>query len=816
MDTINYGIDLGTSNSAIAGATGGTAELFRDTNGLDTLPSAVAFEAGRQVVGAQAYQRQWKSGAVAVRFKRALGTNQTWTLAGADHPLRAEDLSAAVLMELKRLAALKGHTVEHAVLCTPAKFSAAQCEGTNEAARLAGIVDPVLISEPMAASFGYGFTHEKKGAWIVYDLGAGTFDAVVVRVFEGRMQPQVPEGDNRCGGSDMDRILWDEMVVPKICAALGIAADHPALARVRAGGLLECERAKQRLSQVDRAEFALSDLKPVFLLEDQEVDLVVPISRAELDRKVEPLIDHTVTLCRKLVQANRDVSEILLVGGPTVMPIVREKLQTLGLAVNFRDIHPMTAVATGAALYAGTLPAPRRVRPRPAESSGAVSPVSIVLDYEPVSEFDDAPVIVRCTDPRAGWVQIESASGDWTSGRIPPAEAGHVLVMPLTQRGTNLFRVKCFSPTGDVVLCDPQEMSIISGVAAGAAPMPGSFRVELVDPDAPDKFTDEVLIPKGAPLPATGRLSKRTTVELSRASQEKVLIKIWEGDRRNLRSNQLAYSLELHGGNVPRKLPPGTEIEICLTVSASRIARAELHIPTADETREIPAVSMRFDAYNAKQLEERRRFVAGQIEEMEEAAEGEMKVALEVCRRRLFNDSFNRALATAREGGTEVGDAAARVDEAIRETEDELAGLREQQQEKLVPFNWKRECHYTSEAVESQLANTNDRDLFRQLVEQGETALQAQRWNRLKLATQEVVRLYFHIYGRVPGFWREWAKTNLPTDPEIYGNPQEAGQLLQSLATLQEVGALRGAVIRLHHLLPYRKSGAAGILPNLK
>ena len=72
MDTINYGIDLGTSNSAIAGATGGAAELFRDTNGLDTLPSAVAFEAGRQVVGAQAYQRQWKSGAVAVRFNSNL------------------------------------------------------------------------------------------------------------------------------------------------------------------------------------------------------------------------------------------------------------------------------------------------------------------------------------------------------------------------------------------------------------------------------------------------------------------------------------------------------------------------------------------------------------------------------------------------------------------------------------------------------------------------------------------------------------------------------------------------------------------------
>src|SRR5262245_32351475 len=147
METIQYGIDLGTSNSAIAAVTGAGVEIFRDTNGLETLPSAVAFEAGRQVVGMQAYQRQWKTGAVAVRFKRALGTNQVWHLTGANHPLRAEELSAAVLLELKRLVSLKGQTVDQAVICTPAKFTAAQCEGTNEAARLAGIQDPVLISE---------------------------------------------------------------------------------------------------------------------------------------------------------------------------------------------------------------------------------------------------------------------------------------------------------------------------------------------------------------------------------------------------------------------------------------------------------------------------------------------------------------------------------------------------------------------------------------------------------------------------------------------------------------------------------------------
>ena len=262
MSTINYGIDLGTSNSAIAFARDGQAELFYDTNNIPTLPSAVMLEAGRLVVGHKAYQRQWKEGAVAVKFKRALGTNQVYTLAGRAEPFRPEDLSAAVLVELKRLAALKGHTVDCAVVCTPAKFTASQCEGTNAAAALAGIREPVLVSEPMAASFGYGFTQEKQGAWIVYDLGAGTFDAVVVRVFEGRMQPQVPEGDNRLGGSDMDRLLWDELVAPKIARELGLPLDHPIFSEGcaegrRKGGIYACEAAKITLSQQPSAEIVI-------------------------------------------------------------------------------------------------------------------------------------------------------------------------------------------------------------------------------------------------------------------------------------------------------------------------------------------------------------------------------------------------------------------------------------------------------------------------------------------------------------------------------------------------------------------------------
>ena len=821
MSTINYGIDLGTSNSAIAIAKDGKAELFYDTNNVPTLPSAVMIEAGRMVVGHKAYQRQWKEGAVAVKFKRALGTNQIYRLTGGTKPFSPEEMSAAVLLELKRLATLKGHTVDCAVICTPAKFTASQCEGTNAAAALAGIQEPVLVSEPMAASFGYGFTQEKQGAWIVYDLGAGTFDAVVVRVLEGRMQPQVPEGDNRLGGSDMDRVLWDELVAPKIARELGLPLDHPIFSEGcaegrRKGGIYACEAAKIALSQQTATEINTIDIRPNFHIDGHDVELVIPITRAELESRIEPLIDRSVAICRKLIETHRDVSEILLVGGPTVMPIVRAKLKDLPVGIN-GAIDPMTAVATGAALYASTLPAPRLKAPvtvgsDPAASSEANAPAAITLDYEPTSEFEEATVIVRACDPRVGWVEIESHSGDFNSGRIPPSDTGHVLTIPLTQPKNNAFTVKAFTAAGSALACEPTEFSIFHGLTAGAAPLPHSYRVELQNPDNPEHHVDRVLIAQGAPLPARGTLKARTTAELSRGSQGRIQIKIWEGDRKNLRANLLAYSLELSGANVPRKLPANTEVEISLEVNSSRLAHAKLYIPIADEELDIPKRDERIDVNNPKHLELWRRQLSERIEQLEASADANGKVALEVCRRKIFNETTSRALKLAKQGGSDAGDACARVDEALREAEDELASFLEKRQERWIPAQWRSEAHQASLALQSPLAQPQDHALYPAIIQAGERALAEERWGQLNEQIREIGGLRFRIYARSPQYWREIMQS-LPRDPEAYRDPREAALLLERIPVQEDFDRLRADVARLWWLLPRGSVGSADMLP---
>lgn len=818
MNTINFGIDLGTSNSAIAFARNGNVELFHDTNNMPTLCSAVMMEAGRLVVGHRAYQRQWKEGAVAVKFKRALGTNQLYPLSGAENPFTPEQLSAAVLTELKRLAALKGHIVDSAVICTPAKFTASQCEATNAAAALAAIREPVLISEPMAASFGYGYTQEKQGSWIVYDLGAGTFDAVVVRVFEGRMQPQVPEGDNRLGGSDMDRVLWDEIVAPRLAKELGLPLDHPVFSEGcaegrRKGGIYACEAAKITLSQQESAEINTIDIRPNFQIDGHDVDLVLRITRAEFENRIEPLIDRSVAICRRLIEKHPAVSEILLVGGPTVIPIVRAKLGTLPVAIN-STINPMTAVATGAALYAGTLPAPRPATVhRSAVAGGPPVPtaneaVNLRLDYEPASELEDATIIVHGNDPRIGWIEIGSRNGDYNSGRLTPADGGNVLILPLNQPKANDFIVKCFTTGGDPLPCDPDEFSIFRGLTAGAAPMPHSYRVELQNPDQPEDHVDRTLIQQGAPLPARGAIKVRTTAELSRGSNQRIQIKIWEGDRKNLRANLLAYSLELDGTNVPRKLPANTEIEISIEVDASRLARARVYIPIADELIDIPKRDERIDVSNPKQLAMRRRWLGERIEELEATMPPGGKVELEVCRRRIFNPTINNALKLAEQNASDSGDACARVDETLRETEDELAGIHEKQQEQWIPSRWRDEYQCATEALQNPQSIPQDRAHYELIFTEGERAIEAGRWGKAREQIREMNRLWVRIYGRSPQFWLHVAG-QLPADAQAYLNPPEAQTLLSQIPLAQNLDLLRARVIRLHNLVP-RGLGAAG------
>ena len=808
MKTINYGIDLGTSNSCIAYANEGKAEIFKSDEGTDFIPSAVMFRDGAFLVGEKVYRQYTrKPERIAIRFKRAMGTNQTISLEGLK-PQRPEDLAAQVLIELRRMASLRGHEVEHAVICTPAKFDSAQVDATNEAARLAGIHDPVLISEPMAASYGYGVTSEKQGSWLVYDLGAGTFDAVVVQVREGKMTILDIEGANRLGGSDMDRIIWEELVRPELARQAGIPVEHPTLRAVNQGGPFDVESSKILLSSTEQTSLDSSEIvwgKNRLTIAGEELDKVVKLSRSAAEAKVEPLVEKTLTICRSLLARHKQVSEILLIGGPTKMPIVRRKLTELGLPLNC-SVDPMTAVATGAALYASTQPVPqgKAVNVPFATPTAASGHVALQLDYEPTCEDTEAPLFVRCSDTRAGFAEVTSASRNWTSGRIPLNAGGHTLFVPIQPRKTNTFVVRAFTATGSALNCEPAEFFIQHSVlVTEAPPLPESLWVE-VEGETEGKGRGVPIFEKGHPLPAKTSKRLKTTKELVRGSANEVYIKLFEGNSTVLHANNLVRLLPIKGDQVARKLPVGTEIEIVVKVDTSRRIEAEAYIPLTDESFDIPKANDRFDVSNPNQLEFRRLALARQVEAIEaENTNPDVKVKLELCRRLLWNDETMKAVRLAKEQGRETGDAHQRVDESLREAHEKLVLLQEKEEEHILPNEWRKACRHAGQVLATEWATPQDRERFDGIQQQGETALQRKRWLALRDATREMGRLAFNIEARDPEFWRSIAD-DLPSEPDCYTNPEEARLALARLGRPRSLDDLKADVVRLVKLLPSR------------
>jgi molecular chaperone DnaK len=218
--TIDFGIDLGTTNSAIAVMEGVEPQIIKNNQGQDITPSAVGFtKSGALLLGEAAKRRQLASPQDAyTEFKRKMGSDEIYSFAATGRSLRPEDLSAEVLKSLKGdVEQARGEVVDSAVITVPAAFELHQCDATRRAAELAGFSQSPLLQEPVAAALAYGFQKdEEKAYWLVYDFGGGTFDAALIRAEEGIINVVAHEGDNFLGGSDIDWAIIQELIMPRL------------------------------------------------------------------------------------------------------------------------------------------------------------------------------------------------------------------------------------------------------------------------------------------------------------------------------------------------------------------------------------------------------------------------------------------------------------------------------------------------------------------------------------------------------------------------------------------------------------------------
>ena len=369
------GIDLGTSNSAAAILEAGRPKIVPSAEGASmygkAFPSVVSFDKdGKTLVGEPA-KRQAVSNpdGTVMAAKRKMGSNFKYTIHGKDYT--PQQISALILQKIKQDAeAFLGEKIEKAVITVPAYFDDNQRQATKDAGEIAGLKVERIINEPTAASLAYGLD-KKEGEQkiLVFDLGGGTLDVTIMEFGDGVFEVKSTSGDTQLGGTDMDDAIINHIVEKvKELHNVDLNDDGAAMQRVRE----EAEKRKIELSQVVETEVNLP-----FIAQGNSgpISCSFPLKRTDIER----LVDDIVEKCHKSVQqaledaklSTNDLDKVIMVGGPTRMPIVQRKVEEWLGAKPERGVDPMECVAQGAAIQAGVL-------------SGDVKDV-LLLDVTPLS-----------------------------------------------------------------------------------------------------------------------------------------------------------------------------------------------------------------------------------------------------------------------------------------------------------------------------------------------------------------------------------------------------------------------------------------------
>lgn len=373
---IDYGIDLGTTNSAICRMEKGEPKIIKSDIHADTMPSKVSFTKNKSLrVGQGAFNdivqdarratKSWKKGTRNTygEFKRTMATNTRYHSSFMKRDYTSEGLSAEVLKTLKSF--VMDENFSSVVITVPAKFTVNQKTATMEAAKLAGFKRCELLQEPIAAAMAYGLnTDSKNGIWMVFDFGGGTFDAALLKVEDGIMQVFDTEGDNYLGGKNLDYAIVDNIIIPDLMENYNLSdtiADTDKKEILRDAMKTYAEEVKNQLSFKDKEDI-LSNLGDLGEDEDgEEIELDLTVTQEEAFDVMRPYFQKAVDICKNLMQRNHltgsQINKLILVGGPTHSPLIRQMLKEQITPNVDTSIDPMTAVATGAALYASTMDA---------------------------------------------------------------------------------------------------------------------------------------------------------------------------------------------------------------------------------------------------------------------------------------------------------------------------------------------------------------------------------------------------------------------------------------------------------------------------
>ena len=364
------GIDLGTTNSAIAIMENGEATIIPNKEGERITPSAVGFsKTGERMVGRVAKRQAITNpDKTVLSIKRRMGTDYTVKIEGKQYT--PQEVSAMILQKLKTDAeAYLGEKITQAVITVPAYFTDSQRQATKDAGTIAGLEVLRIINEPTAAALAYGLDKEELQTILVFDLGGGTFDVSLLEIGDGVFEVKSTSGNNRLGGDDFDNRIIDWLVEEfKKDNGIDLRNDKMAMHRLKE----TAEKAKHELSTLMSTDI---NIPYVTATSEGAVHLEKSLTRAKFDELTADLVEKTMGPLRQAIKDSgldtKQIDKVILVGGSTRMPSVQKAVKDYVGKEPFKGINPDEVVALGAAIQAGVL-------------SGEVSDV-VLLDVTPLS-----------------------------------------------------------------------------------------------------------------------------------------------------------------------------------------------------------------------------------------------------------------------------------------------------------------------------------------------------------------------------------------------------------------------------------------------
>ncbi len=629
------GIDLGTSNSSIAGMQNSVPRVFKTPDGADYLPSAIYIDRrGNRLYGERAYAQTFMSpDNVATGFKRLMGTKTNFEFSASGQVLTAEDCSAEILRQLVGQAFTESgtHEITGAVVTIPAAFNQMQCESTINAARKAGMERVALLQEPIAASMAAMTQGSiKSGQFLVYDMGGGTFDLALVQSVSGEVNVLAHEGINMLGGRDFDKAILNSIVRPWLLDTFSLPQDFqriPAYRRLMRVAAYAVEKAKIGLttSQNDVIHASEEEMR---VQDDsgQDMYLQIDLTRSELEGLLHKQIDPTIELSRKIMKDNGyshdDIDRLVFIGGPTKMPLIREYVpRELGIPADL-ETNPMTAVAIGAAIYSESRNWDVGGTTRKA-SRGSVKTkgdLQLSLDYPARTSSDSARIKVTVQKDELGiGSELEFTTGTgWTSGRAR-LENGMIVDVPLDDLGENIIRMHVFDSTGRPIE-DASETLVITKVQASTAGIPATqtIAVKVVDDMNSNRNALEPLVEKGRLLPASGTKSFRAARSLKAGDHDYLEFALFQDEGvPEVHLNLCVGSFRISGNDLPDGMAVklGDEIDIRWFMSDSGLLQASIELPSLGQAFETPKFYSPQSGHQSFSVEEGTQIAKEAIEE---------------------------------------------------------------------------------------------------------------------------------------------------------------------------------------------------------